>query len=59
MQDPWESKEEKMDWKIQIAKEMVKEGSVVYMPQFPNKLNAKYHEWKLFFDSWIQKIEIR
>lgn len=26
------------------------------MPQFPNKLNAKYKEWKLFFDAWIEKI---
>lgn len=26
------------------------------MPNFPNPQNAKYNEWKLFFNAWIEKI---
>ena len=28
------------------------------MPNFPNPQNAKYNEWKLFFDTWISQISL-
>ena len=56
MLDAWAPKEEKMDWKMEIAEISTQNGDTVYMPQFPNKLNAKYDEWKIFFDAWIGKI---
>ena len=45
-------------WKIELAKKFTDLWNLVYMPSLPNPQNAKYAEWKLFFDSWILKIEI-
>jgi len=28
------------------------------MPNFPNPQNAKYNEWKLFFDTWMSQISL-
>ncbi|MDD2693730.1 MAG: hypothetical protein PHY14_02260 [Candidatus Gracilibacteria bacterium] len=58
MLDAWAPQEEKSDWKVKIAEQSVMNGNIVYMPQFPNKLNAKYSEWKIFFDAWIEKIPL-
>lgn len=30
---------------------------LVYQPQFPNKQNAQYPEWKLFFEKTIAQLE--
>lgn len=56
MMEAWIPREEKIDWKFRIAEQATRNGDIVYMPQFPNKLNAKYDEWKIFFDAWIRKI---
>lgn len=57
--DPYVEKEYKKKWKEDIAQVLSNRWDLVYMPNFPNEVNAKYHEWKLFFDAWIRTIEIR
>lgn len=54
---PFEIKEEKKRWKMEIAKAAITQGDRVYLPDFPNPQNAKYQDWKLFFEAWIQTIE--
>ncbi len=50
----WQSEiwtpEMKTSWTQEIAKKWYTLGNQVYMPVFPNKLDAKYEEWKLVFD---------
>lgn len=55
---PFEVIEEKKRWKLEIAKKATAAGDLVYIPDFPNPQNAKYDEWKLFFDAWISRIQI-
>lgn len=50
--------EPKKKWKTELAKKLTTSGNRVYMPNFPNSMNAKYDEWKVFFENWIQKVEI-
>lgn len=57
--EPFMEKEIEKKWKIQIAKKLTQGGNLVYFPGFPNPLNAKYEEWKIFFENWIEKIEIQ
>ncbi len=57
--EPYSEKEEKKKWKIEIAKHAIVHDYRVYMPNFPNPQNAKYSEWKLFFENWISRIEIQ
>ncbi len=45
-------------WKIELAKKLTEAGDLVYMPNFPNAINAHYEEWRLFFEAWIEHIEI-
>jgi uncharacterized protein len=52
-------REEKKKWKTELAKKLVEEGNIVYLPNFPNPQNAKYEEWKIFFESWILNISIQ
>jgi predicted alpha/beta hydrolase family esterase len=56
--EPFVHNEEKKKWKTEIAKKATACWNLVYLPNFPNPQNAKYREWKLFFDAWIQKIQI-
>lgn len=51
-------REEKKKWKIELAKKLTEQWDWVYMPNFPNTINAHYAEWKLFFEAWIDRIEI-
>lgn len=50
--------EEQKKWKIELARKLTEKGNLVYIPTFPNAINAHYNEWKVFFDAWIEKIEI-
>ncbi len=50
--------EEQKKWKTELAKKLTETGNLVYMPNFPNESNAHYVEWKLFFESWTECIEI-
>lgn len=52
-------KEPKKKWKKSLADELSTQGNLVYMPNFPNQIGAKYNEWKQFFDIWLGKIEIQ
>jgi predicted alpha/beta-fold hydrolase len=38
---------------------LIEEWNIVYFPSFPNPQNAKYEEWKIFFESWIQSIKVQ
>ena len=51
-------KETKKKWKTELAKKLTSSGNRVYLPNFPNSMNAKYNEWKIFFEKWIEKVEI-
>lgn len=55
---PFEITETKKRWKLEIAQQITEQGSLVYLPEFPNPQNAKYDEWKLFFDAWISQIQL-
>jgi predicted alpha/beta hydrolase family esterase len=57
--DPYTERENKKKWKQDIAQALTNEWYLVYMPNFPNQTNAKYDEWKIFFDVWIRTIEIQ
>lgn len=50
----WQSEvwtpEVKSNWVQEIAKKWYANGDQVFMPVFPNKLNAKYREWKIVFE---------
>lgn len=48
---PW-SPEVKTSWKYEVAKQWHETWGVVYMPDMPDKIDAKYDEWKLIF-KWI------
>ncbi len=52
----WQSElwtpEEKMAWVKEIAKKWHANGWVIYKPEFPNKQNARYNDWKIVFE-WI------
>ncbi len=51
--------EEQKKWKTELAKKLTEAGNLVYTPNFPNAINAKYNEWKLFFEAWMRKIEVQ
>lgn len=42
----------KKDWKANLEKDLGKDYEVI-LPQMPNKKNAKYVEWKIWFDKII------
>jgi hypothetical protein len=52
----WQSEfwtpEIKKSWTQEIAKKWYDKWGSVLMPAFPNKLNARYTDWKIVFD-WI------
>jgi hypothetical protein len=57
--DPYTEWENKRKWREDIAQSLTNRWDLVYMPEFPSKQNAKYDEWKLFFDAWIRAIKIQ
>ena len=48
-------KENKKDWKINLQEELGDEFEVI-APKMPNKINAKYLEWKIWFEKFIPYI---
>ncbi len=52
----WSPSEEKSSWKDVIAKKWYFQGNQVFMPVFPNKLNARYEDWKIVFEGIISKL---
>lgn len=42
----------KKGWKSSLQKELGEDFDVI-APQMPNKFNAKYSEWKLWFDKYV------
>lgn len=53
---PWEDKE-KIDYRTYISRRWVWDGWQVYYPTMPNKLNARYSEWKIVFDGIMKKMK--
>jgi len=41
----------KTSWKKRLAQDL--SGFDVYTPEMPNKLNARYEEWKIWFDKLV------
>ncbi len=54
--EPW-TPELKSSWTQEIAKKWYSEWNQVFMPVFPNKLNARYDEWKIVFEWILEKLE--
>lgn len=54
--EPWSPPEEKIVWRDVIAKKWYTQGNQVFMPVFPNKLNARYDEWKIIFEGILSKL---
>ncbi len=48
-------KENKKNWKINLQEELGDEFEVI-APKMPNKINAKYLEWKIWFEKFIPYI---
>ena len=46
----------KKDWKVTVAGELGEEFEVI-LPSMPNKTNAKYLEWKIWFEKLIPFLE--
>ena len=59
MLDPWKQKEDEKSWKDHLASAFSRRIGDVYMPQMPDKKNAKYHEWKITFEAFIWQIHSR
>ncbi|MBC7503665.1 alpha/beta hydrolase, partial [Candidatus Gracilibacteria bacterium] len=57
--EPFSVKEEKRKWKSELATKLTEAGNLVYTPNFPNPINASYNDWKIFFEAWIECIEIK
>lgn len=53
--EPW-TPEEKTSWTKEIAKIWHGNWGTVLMPVFPNKLNARYEEWKIVFDGILKTL---
>lgn len=53
--EPW-SDVIKTSWSQVIAKKCSHLGIQVFMPIFPNKLNAKYKDWKIVFEWLISRL---
>ncbi len=49
-------KEGKIGWKKSLKDELGSEFEVI-APQMPNKINAKYSEWKIWFEKFIPFLE--
>lgn len=48
---PWEDRE-KIDYRVYLSRRWLSDGWQVYYPAMPNKLNARYSEWKIVFE-WV------
>ena len=46
----------KKDWKNELQ-DQLGEGFIVYNPQMPNKQNAQYGEWKIFFEKVFNLVD--
>lgn len=44
--------EQKKSWRSTLPEALGEEFEVI-LPQMPNKLNAKYHEWKIWFEKYF------
>ena len=53
IRDPWQKKIDEWNWKEHIAESFWSKYGEVYMPQMPNKMNAKYAEWNMVFENFI------
>jgi predicted alpha/beta hydrolase family esterase len=53
---PWEESE-KPDWKKRIAKKWTEKWYTAWYPPMPNKQNARYADWKIVFESILEKID--
>ncbi len=49
-------KSEKKDWKPTLGQRLGEEYEV-FLPAMPNKTNAVYDEWKLWFEKILEKLE--
>jgi hypothetical protein len=47
----------KTSWTKEIAKIWHGNWGTVLMPVFPNKLNARYEEWKIVFDGILKPFQ--
>ncbi len=52
------SLETKKKWKQKLAREWIEKWWVVYMPEMPCDLDAKYNEWKIVFEWVLSKISL-
>lgn len=52
---PWEDRE-KNDYRTYISRKWIWEWWQVYYPVMPNKLNARYNEWKIVFEGVLSKL---
>ncbi len=50
------SPEPKKKWKQKLAREWIEKWGIVYMPEMPCDLDAKYNEWKIVFEWVLSKI---
>lgn len=46
----------KIDWKANLQNHLG-EGFDVFNPRFPQKDNAKYEEWKIYFEKILEKLD--
>lgn len=46
--------EQRKRWKDGFKEEMSREGYEVYFPSMPNSDNAKYEEWKIWFERYFE-----
>lgn len=51
---PWQSSKKR--WKHALADQWIQSGGIVYIPEMPNALNAKYAEWKIVLTAILQNI---
>ncbi len=50
-------RQQKIDWKINLFTKLSSAGIEVFYPQMPNKQNANYEAWKIWFEKYIAQID--
>ncbi len=48
---------QKTDWKTNLSKQLTKLGIEVFYPQMPNKHQANYRAWVIWFEKYLSQID--
>ncbi len=50
-------RQQKSDWKTTLVNKLSSAGVEVFYPQMPNRQNANYEAWKIWFEKYVTQID--